>query len=110
SFIDSLDLRIAIEKPSDAELSRLAQLTERTNQFNINGRKLMIADLNAWRRTEGHLLASVSVQDRFGDYGIVGLLAAHKEAERFEVDMLLMSCRVLGRGVEHAMIAALGQA
>ncbi len=109
-FIEGLGLKIAIEKPSDAELARLAQLTERTNQFNINGRKLTIADLNARRRTPGNAVFSVSVQDKFGDYGIVGLIAAHKDGLRLEVDTLLMSCRVLGRGVEHGMIAALGRA
>jgi len=51
----------------------------------------------------------VSVVDRFGDYGLVGVLIYEIGADRFRVDTLLLSCRVLGRGVEHSLVARLGQ-
>lgn len=108
-FIEGLDLSIRVEPPNDADLARLAQLTERTNQFNINGHRLSVADLNAKRRTDGHAVLCVFVADKFGDYGLVGLLAAHRHDDATVVDALLMSCRVLGRGVEHRMIAELGR-
>ena len=51
----------------------------------------------------------VRVVDRFGDYGLVGVLMYETEADRYKVDTLLLSCRVLGRGVEHALVSWLGQ-
>lgn len=108
-FIDSLGLKIRIERPIDADLARLAQLTERTNQFNINGQRFSIAEINAKRRAADNAVFSIFVEDKFGDYGLVGLMAAHRDQDDLTVDALLMSCRVLGRGVEHRMIAELGR-
>ena len=52
----------------------------------------------------------VRVADRFGDYGLVGVVMYETQADRYKVDTLLLSCRVLGRGVEHALLAQLGRA
>ena len=109
SFIAGLDLRIRVENPKDTDLARLAQLTERTNQFNINGRRRTGAELQAQNRATGSAVRAVFVEDKFGDYGLVGLFAAHCDQSDFTVDLFLMSCRVLGRGVEHRMIAELGR-
>jgi FkbH-like protein len=109
SFIAGLDLRIRIESPKDIDLARLAQLTERTNQFNINGRLRSGAELRAQNRAKSSTVRAVFVEDKFGDYGLVGLLTAHCDQSDLIVDSLLMSCRVLGRGVEHRMIAELGR-
>ena len=103
-FIARLELKIEIEPVTESALARAAQLTQRTNQMN----------LSTVRRSEpelGQLLASgalegrvVHVQDRFGDYGLVGLLLFRREAEALVIDTMLLSCRAMGRGVEHAML------
>ena len=90
-------------------LERCAQLTERTTQFNINGRRLSQGDLLRLSEDKSSGVRCLSVSDRFGDYGIVGLVAATAEQHELEVCTFLMSCRVLGRGVEHAMIQELGK-
>ena len=77
AFIANLNLRIRIAVPADADLTRLAQLTERTNQFNINGRKWAEGDLRALRDSGTGIVRAVFVDDRFGDYGLVALLAGH---------------------------------
>ena len=59
--------------------------------------------------SEGAHCLVVRVVDRFGDYGLVGLVMYEMEADRYKVDTLLLSCRVLGRGVEHALVSWLGQ-
>jgi hypothetical protein len=70
------------------------------------------------RRTEGelkelvrggHACQVVRVTDRFGDYGLVGVVLYAARADRYQVDTLLLSCRVLGKGVEHAVLAWLGR-
>jgi FkbH-like protein len=106
-FIEELQLDIRIAEPREDELKRLQQLTERTNQFNINGVWRTAAEFAAARGDV--LVRAISVADRFGDYGLVGLMLAHRDGGTLVTDAFLMSCRVLGRGVEHAMIAELGR-
>ena len=108
-FITSLKVVIKAEPPDSFSLDRCAQLTERTTQFNINGRRLSQGDLLRLRDGKSSGVRCLSVSDRFGDYGLVGLVAGTAEEQVLEVGTFLMSCRVLGRGVEHAMINELGK-
>ena len=103
-FMASLDLRVSIQPPAPSKLPRVAQLTQRTNQFN----------LTTIRRTEAEIQAleevyAVEVSDRFGDYGLVGVVICKTQPGELYVDTFLLSCRVLGRGVEHSVAAFLGQ-
>ena len=109
SFIADLGLQIRIEAPGEQHLPRLAQLTERTNQFNINGVRRDEATIARLLTEPRSVVRAVFVEDRFGDYGLVGLLIAHGANGTLDVDTLLMSCRVLGRGVEYALVAELGR-
>jgi len=109
SFIADLGLKIRIEAPGEQHLPRLAQLTERTNQFNINGVRRDEATIARLLTEPQAVVRAVFVADRFGDYGLVGLLIAHGTDGTLDVDTLLMSCRVLGRGVEYALVAELGR-
>jgi FkbH-like protein len=90
-------------------LERAAQLTQRTNQFNASTRRRSAAEIRQLLDSgvlEGRV---VHVRDRFGDYGLVGLLLFAARGEALAVDTLLLSCRVLGRGVEHRLLAELGE-
>ena len=107
-FIASLQLNIDIAPPADGEWARLAQLTQRTNQFNFTTVRLTEQEMRA-SQAAGSVVLGVKVRDRFGDYGLVGLISAAGRAETLVVDQLLLSCRVLGRGVEHAMLRRLGE-
>jgi amino acid adenylation domain-containing protein/FkbH-like protein len=106
-FLTGLDLKISIEPISPADWPRVAQLTQRTNQFNFTTRRLNERDLGLWLNVAEGL--TVTASDRFGDYGLVGTILYRVKAESLEVDTLLLSCRVLGRGVEHRMLAHLGE-
>ena len=89
------------------QLPRVSQLTQRTNQLN----------LTTIRRTEGEVRTflkdgeclTVQVTDRFGEYGLVGVVLFEEEADALVIDTFLLSCRALGRGVEHQMLARIGQ-
>ncbi|MGH8686773.1 MAG: FkbM family methyltransferase, partial [Burkholderiales bacterium] len=107
-FIDGLQLRVAIGAPQDGELGRVSQLTFRTNQFTFTALRRSEQELGAFLRREGAGCLAVRVADRFGDYGLVGVVLYQALAERYKVDTLLLSCRVLGRGVEHAVLSHLG--
>lgn len=109
SFLDSLELEVEIAPVSPVEAPRIAQLTQRTNQFNASLIRCNEAEV---RRdlTEGSVFHRfVRARDRFGDYGIVGQVRGRANGGRLEVDLFLLSCRALGRGVEHKMLAATGE-
>ena len=106
-FIKSLNVTTEISVPEDGDWPRLAQLTQRTNQFNFTTLRQTEAELRT-RAGDGHLVLRVKVKDRFGDYGLVGLVVAHTNFESCDVDIFLLSCRVLGRGVEHTILRHLG--
>jgi FkbH-like protein len=104
-FMATLDLRLTIAELSDERVARAAQLTHRTNQFNLTTIRRSEADI----RSLGGQCFTVEVSDRFGEYGVVGLLIAKPSGDALEVDTFLLSCRALGRGVEHRMLAFLGE-
>ena len=106
-FIASLNVRVDIREPEQKDWSRLAQLTQRTNQFNFTTRRRTEPQLRALASV-GAIVRSINVSDRFGDYGLVGLVIGTIEADRVSTDTFLLSCRVLGRGVEHAILRELG--
>lgn len=105
-FLRSLNLRVTIAPMTTAQLPRAAQLTQRTNQFNLTTIRRTEADLEA---LDAEILTA-EVSDRFGDYGLVGLILLRASGVEWRVDTMLLSCRALGRGVEHRMLAHVGQA
>jgi len=98
SFLDGLGLVVDVRPMAAADLARTAQLTQRTNQFNLTTVRRTAAELSA---VDGEVLA-VDVRDRFGSY------VHSARGGRLEVETFLLSCRVLGRGVEHRVLATLG--
>ncbi|MBP2703140.1 HAD-IIIC family phosphatase [Microbispora sp. RL4-1S] len=96
-FFATLDLRVTITPVGPEHEARAVQLAGRTNQFNLSG-----------ERSPGGERHVVAVGDRFGDYGVVGLTAVRQDGDTLRVDAFLLSCRALGRGVEHRMLAHLG--
>ncbi len=107
AFLASLQLKIDVAPPTEEDWPRVSQLTHRTNQFNFSTRRRSELEMRALG--DGTTVLAVRVSDRFGDYGLVGVAIATEAADAIEVDTLLLSCRVLGRGVEHEMVAHLGR-
>jgi FkbH-like protein len=108
-FLYSLNLVVDV-RPIDADdLKRASQLTLRTNQFNFTTRRRDESEMRALLSAGTHQIRTLRMRDRFGDYGLVGLLIAEAQGELLVVDTFLMSCRALGRGAEHRMAAELAQ-
>ena len=101
---------LALSEPvSELTLARVAQLTQKTNQFNLTTRRYtepQIADMA--KRPEWNIF-SIRVRDRFGDHGLVGVAITHDEGEQCEVDTFLLSCRIIARTVETALLAHLAE-
>jgi len=107
AFLASLELRLDVRPMEAADLARVSQLTERTNQFNFTTIRRDEAGVSRFLEAGGECLV-VTLADRFGDYGLVGVMFYKSGASALEVDTVLLSCRALGRKVEHNMLARLG--
>lgn len=105
-FLAGLNLQIRIAPMTDEQLPRVAQLTHRTNQFNLTTIRRSEAEIRQVAANAS--VFAVSVTDRFGDYGLVGVMICEPTGETLDAETFLLSCRVLGRGVEHEMLAQLG--
>ncbi len=108
-FIASLNLRVDVQPLAAERLPRAAQLTQRTNQFNTTTIRRTEAELAALEQTPGVRIFTAEVSDRFGEYGLTGLVIVYTRLNELYVDSLLLSCRVLGRGVEHRILARLAE-
>jgi len=108
-FVKGLQLSVEIAEATEDQLGRVSQLTFRTNQFNFTTIRRPENEIKDFLKREGAHCLVVRVVDRFGDYGLVGVVMYVAQADRYQVDTLLLSCRVLGRGVEHALVSRLGQ-
>jgi FkbH-like protein len=107
-FINSLNLKVEIKAMIKDNLPRVSQLTQRTNQFNFTTIRRKLQEVEELVNN-GYECLTVEVEDRFGAYGLVGVMIFKKEKTTLVVDTFLLSCRVLGRGVEHKMMSKLGE-
>ncbi len=107
-FLAGLELEIQIAALMPAQLARVAQMTHRTNQFNCTTIRRSESALQKLFQSGLECLVA-EVRDRFGDYGLVGVVMFQTEPEALCVDTFLLSCRAMGRGVEHRMLAQLGE-
>jgi len=106
-FLTRLELVVEIRPVVEAEQDRVAQLMVRTNQFNTTVQRLSRPELVAYTGTPRHAAFVINVRDRFGDYGLVGAALTRVQEDTLQIDSLLLSCRSLGRGVEHRIAAYL---
>lgn len=103
NYLTALGTELTIEPANEFSTGRIAQLAVRTNQFNLTGDRFDAAETTAMLGDGRHLVISCHVADRFGDEGIVGAAWVVCGRDIWQVRNLVLSCRVLGRGVETAM-------
>jgi FkbH-like protein len=106
-FLQSLEIVCTFIDAVDAPLARSVQLLAKTNQFNLTTRRRTSAEVERFAGVQGGQAIAVRVRDRFGDAGVVGLALASQEGDRCVIDSLLLSCRVIGRGIETALLACI---
>ncbi|MBB5873486.1 FkbH-like protein [Allocatelliglobosispora scoriae] len=110
-FLASLEMSFTIESAQRDDLQRAEELTVRTNQLNSTGKTYSYEELDLLRESPDHLLLVASLTDKFGSYGKIGLALVEKGETVWHLRMLLMSCRVMSRGVgmvllNHVMVLA----
>jgi len=100
-YLKSLETKACFGRFDAQSLPRIAQLIQRSNQFNLTARRYSASECEAMMRDEEELFPfSITLQDRFGDIGLINVAILRRVAETLEIDNFLMSCRVLQRGVE----------
>lgn len=111
-FYRQLKIVVSIEPMSPATLARVAQLTQKTNQFNLTTKRYTEQQLTELSSSHEWRIYTLSSSDRFGPNGLVALaiVQAPPPGREWEIDTLLMSCRVIGRTIETALLAALCEA
>jgi FkbH-like protein len=114
-FLGELGMRLAVRRVDGADLPRVAQLINKTNQFNLTTRRRTEAEVAALADDPGVLAVSVRLTDRFGDNGVVAVAVGLDDElpdgrRALLLDTLLMSCRVLGRKAEDALVHLLADA
>lgn len=107
-FLTSLDVEVRISELSPHQVTRVSELTRRTNQFNLTSIRRSESEVKKLSHSSRLECLCVEVKDRFGDYGLVGVMIFEAGSAALEVDTFLLSCRALGRGVERQMLARLG--
>lgn len=114
SFLRGLEMRLAAGPVTRVDLARVTQLTNKTNQFNLTTRRHREADIERFMADPATVTLQARLADRFGDNGLISVVIARPDAawpaDTLLIDTWLMSCRVLGRGVETAVLDLLAQA
>jgi FkbH-like protein len=104
SYFQSLEMVARIRKADRVTIPRIAQLTQKTNQFNMTTRRYSDEDISRFAADPATEVLTLSLEDRFGDAGLVGVAILRYEGATARLDTFLLSCRVLGRGVEDAFL------
>lgn len=105
-YLRGLEMEAAIDRVDDEGVARVAQLTQKTNQFNLTTRRYTERDIRDFVTSTVHDVFAVRLRDRLGDSGIVGVAIVCHDGGRSVIETFLLSCRVLGRGLEDALLAA----
>ncbi|MGM9779465.1 MAG: HAD-IIIC family phosphatase [Prevotella sp.] len=100
SFLESLNIQITIESANEFNIQRIAQMTQKTNQFNLTTHRYTDADVRGFIEY-GWKIWCISVADKFGDNGITGAIMVTPDGT---IDTFLLSCRILGKGIETAFV------
>jgi len=104
-FIKDLSINLQVSPVNAYNLSRFAQLCQKTNQFNLTTIRHTEMDLTTFMNA-GHFLSCLSVSDKFGDHGITGaaIVILDRKKNEATIDTFLLSCRVLGKGIQNAYL------
>jgi FkbH-like protein len=108
-FLRGLELRVTIDPVEDGTMSRVVQLLAKTNQFNLTTRRHDEATIRRRIAAGSWRVYTMKVADRFGDFGLTGAAILEQEADTWHLESFLLSCRVIGKSVETALLARVAE-
>jgi len=105
-YLRILNIKLSIENANKNNILRIAQLTQKTNQFNLTTRRYTVEEIEAFSESENFQVITITLSDKFGDSGLTGLAIIDTNAsESWLIETFLLSCRILGRKAEDALLA-----
>ncbi|SFS02504.1 HAD-IIIC family phosphatase [Anaeromicropila populeti] len=105
AFLATLNMKFTISEAGEEDLKRAEELTVRTNQLNATGVTYSYEELNVIRKSSQHKLLVCELEDKYGTYGKIGLALIHMLEDHWKLEMMLMSCRVVSRGVGTVLLS-----
>lgn len=105
-YLRSLEIKITLGEMTEEQLDRVSQLTQKTNQFNLVTNRYSPEEIRTYANKPENYIYTAKVSDRFGDSGLVFLMMISTTGTMAHVDNLLMSCRVMGRHIEDAVLTS----
>ena len=104
-FLKNLDIRVNIKKSNNFLIPRISQLTLKTNQFNLTTKRYQEEEIRNLSNDKKFIVGCAQVFDKFGDNGITGVFIIEKDETSWFIDTFLLSCRIMGRGIENAILS-----
>jgi len=108
-FLRALDINIEIKPADSFSIPRIAQLTQKTNQFNMTTKRYTESDIIQFIDSRDTHVYSISSTDKFGDNGIIGVIIFYLKDDACIIDTFLLSCRVIGRSIEQSIVAFIAE-
>ena len=99
-YLKSLNMNISIHINDKDILTRMSQMTQKTNQFNLTTKRYTEKEIGNFLEDKSYLVIAISLNDNFGDFGVTGLCIIKSSNKDAFIDTLLLSCRILGRNIE----------
>ena len=105
NFLKEMKIHISIKNANSFTIPRISQLTLKTNQFNLTTKRYQEEDIKKIVEDKNFLVGCAQVSDKFGDNGITGIFIINKQNNVWILDTFLLSCRIMGRGVEQGILS-----
>jgi FkbH-like protein len=106
-YLASLGIKVALRHAGKSDIERVAQLTQKTNQYNLTTKRYSVADIAAMCEDSSYRVYVATASDKFGNSGIILVAIVRVKGTRAELDSFLMSCRVMGRRIEYAILGSI---
>jgi FkbH-like protein len=103
-YLASINIEILIKEDDVSQISRIAQLTQKTNQFNLTTKRYTENQIEAFINSEKDKVFSVHVNDKFGESGLTAVIITNEDKHSVNIDSFIMSCRIMGRNIEKAIM------
>ena len=108
-YLASLEMKGTVRAFEPVYMARIAQLTNKSNQFNLTTRRYTQSEIEQAAASEDYITLYGKLEDKFGDNGVVSVVIGRKEGGRLHIELWIMSCRVLKRDMEYAMMDCLAE-
>jgi len=103
-YLKKLDIRVKVRLADEFSIPRISQLTLKTNQFNLTTKRYQEEEIKKFTKDDKMIVGCAEVEDKFGESGITNIFIIKKNSEEWILDTFLLSCRIMGRGIEDGIL------